>query len=271
MKNTLLQNANYILPFFVGMMDGDGSIQVNHWRKQILQFRIIIKLKYSVHNENMLTIFSQYVGGNVRFSEKTNEILWVENNKKKIIKILQIFEKYPPFTLRINLQIEFLKKYIFTPTYTNTFPNEKIYTLSTENFFENFVLMRQNKYNFNEKQNTSEKNKVEIVNKKYFHAWLSGFIEAEACFSVTKNLNNHFSIGQKNDEFLIKAIIYYFNILNPIRKLKNNFFIVEVYNKKVLLKIISHIEKNPLLGEKKISYEKLKYNLQNKCIDKNNS
>jgi hypothetical protein len=31
--------------FWVGLMDGDGSIQVNHWRNKVLQFRFIIKLK----------------------------------------------------------------------------------------------------------------------------------------------------------------------------------------------------------------------------------
>ena len=29
--------------FFLGLLEGDGSIQVNHWKKRSLQFRIIIK------------------------------------------------------------------------------------------------------------------------------------------------------------------------------------------------------------------------------------
>ena len=28
--------------FWVGLMDGDGSIQVNHWRKLSLQYRLVI-------------------------------------------------------------------------------------------------------------------------------------------------------------------------------------------------------------------------------------
>jgi hypothetical protein len=27
--------------FWVGLMDGDGSIQVNHWRNQSLQYRLV--------------------------------------------------------------------------------------------------------------------------------------------------------------------------------------------------------------------------------------
>jgi len=32
----------YIKMFWVGLMDGDGSIQVNHWRKLSLQYRLVI-------------------------------------------------------------------------------------------------------------------------------------------------------------------------------------------------------------------------------------
>ena len=45
--NDLSDNNNYkeyIKMFWVGLMDGDGSIQVNHWRKQSLQYRLVIKL-----------------------------------------------------------------------------------------------------------------------------------------------------------------------------------------------------------------------------------
>ena len=34
----------YIKMFWVGLMDGDGSIQVNHWREKSLQYRLVIKL-----------------------------------------------------------------------------------------------------------------------------------------------------------------------------------------------------------------------------------
>ena len=33
------KDSDYILKFWVGLMDGDGSIQVNHWKKKNLQFR----------------------------------------------------------------------------------------------------------------------------------------------------------------------------------------------------------------------------------------
>ncbi len=43
-KNKAAQAADkdYISKFWVGLMDGDGSIQVNHWRKKSLQYRLVI-------------------------------------------------------------------------------------------------------------------------------------------------------------------------------------------------------------------------------------
>jgi heme/copper-type cytochrome/quinol oxidase subunit 1 len=32
------KDPSYIQKFWVGLMDGDGSIQVNHWRKKELQY-----------------------------------------------------------------------------------------------------------------------------------------------------------------------------------------------------------------------------------------
>jgi hypothetical protein len=41
--------------FFVGLVDSNvGSIQVNHWRKKSLQFRVIIKLNNTPANVEML-------------------------------------------------------------------------------------------------------------------------------------------------------------------------------------------------------------------------
>jgi len=57
---------NYIKKFWVGLMDGDGSIQVNHWKKSILQFRLVIKLSNTNANFNMLNTISNVIGGNVK-------------------------------------------------------------------------------------------------------------------------------------------------------------------------------------------------------------
>ena len=55
--NDLSDNNNYkeyIKMFWVGLMDGDGSIQVNHWRRQSLQYRLVIKLSNLKSNNTKL-------------------------------------------------------------------------------------------------------------------------------------------------------------------------------------------------------------------------
>lgn len=90
-------------------MDGDGSIQVNHWRKQYLQYRLVIKLSNLNHNYVMLIKIAKVIGGTVRIVNNKNDVLWVMDSKETIINTISIFEKYPPLTSRLTCQLEFLK------------------------------------------------------------------------------------------------------------------------------------------------------------------
>lgn len=54
----LKKNFNW---FIVGLLDGDGSIQVNNWKKKYLQNRIMIKLKKTPSNIKMLTEIKNYL------------------------------------------------------------------------------------------------------------------------------------------------------------------------------------------------------------------
>ena len=84
-----------IIQFWVGLMEGDGSIQVNHWRKKNLAYRLVIKLKNTLANEKMLKTISKNIGGRVRISSSKEDVLWVEDNKNHIIEIIKIFENIP--------------------------------------------------------------------------------------------------------------------------------------------------------------------------------
>jgi hypothetical protein len=103
-------NNEYIKMFWVGLMDGDGSIQVNHWRYQSLQYRLVIKLSNIISNYNMLIKIAKVIKGNVRITGKGKEIIWVVNDKETIKEIIKIFEIYPLLTSKKICQLEFLKK-----------------------------------------------------------------------------------------------------------------------------------------------------------------
>ena len=218
-------------------MDGDGSIQVNHWRGQSLQYRLIIKLSNLKSNYNMLIEIAKVVGGTVRITGKAADVIWVVNKKEEIIDIIKIFDTYPPLTSKKVCQLAYLK------------------TCLTNNSVETYLLDRDLKYS----------QQLDIINSNvyfnipsYFKAWLSGFIEAEGCFSIRKSNNPSFSIGQNDDIYLIEAIKQYFEVTNKVRNPYGKFYFLEVYKKEVLAKIITHCISYPLLGEKLESLKKFK-------------
>jgi hypothetical protein len=241
LKPLLLDNKEeYIKKFWVGLMDGDGSIQINHWRKKNLQYRLIIKLSNLKSNYNMLIEIAKVIGGTVRIEKKEKNVIWVVDDKKEIIRIIQIYDSYPPLTSRIICQLKFLK------------------TCLINNSIETYLSNRNFKYN--EQFNIIESN-IEFKIPNYFKEWLSGFIEAEGCFCIRKSNNHSFSIGQNDDIYLLNTIKKYFQITNITRNPYSKFYFLEVYKKELLLKIISHCISYPLLGEKLISLEKFNQEL----------
>ena len=230
-----LADPKYIKMFWVGLMDGDGSIQVNHWRKKSLQYRLIIKLSNIKSNYNMLIEIAKVIGGTVRITSKGADVIWVANKKEEVEEIIKIYNAYPPLTSKKICQLAFLKTCL-TQTSVNT-----------------YLLKRNLKY---DKQLIIIKDNINIKIPSYFKVWLSGFIEAEGCFSIRKSNNHSFSIGQNDDIYLIDAIKQYFEITNQIRNPYGKFYFLEVYKKEVLLKIITHCTNYPLLGEKSESLKK---------------
>ena len=235
-KGRTLGYSEYIKMFWVGLMDGDGSIQVNHWKMNNLQYRLIIKLSNLQSNYFMLIEIAKIIGGSVKLVNNKKEVIWVVDKKDTIFNIIDIFSIYPPLTSRLICQLNFLKFCL------------------KDNSVNKYLINRNLKYG----------NQLNIIRElntnyklpSYFSAWLSGFIEAEGCFSVRINKNNSFSIGQNNDYYLLQAIKEFFDLSTTIRNPKNNFYLLETYKKKTLVTIINHCIKFPLLGNKSQSLNK---------------
>jgi hypothetical protein len=235
--------------FWVGLMDGDGSIQVNHWRYKSLQYRLVIKLSNITSNYNMLIKIAKVIGGSVRITGKGKDVIWVVNKKETVQEIIKIFESYPLLTSRKICQLEFLKK--------------SLHNNSVD--FVHFINARNSKYT-NQltiiKSNPFSLENNFFVLPYYFKGWLSGFIEAEGCFSIRSNNNHSFSIGQNYDFYLINAIKQYLNTTNIVRNPYPNFYSIEIYKKETLKKIINHFNDYPLLGEKAESLQKFSKNFK---------
>jgi hypothetical protein len=228
--NNILYDDEYIKKFWVGLMDGDGSIQVNHWRKRNLQYRLVIKLSNLKSNYKMLITIAKVISGNVRIINNKKEVVWVVDKKNTILNIIDIFDIYPPLTSRLICQLNFLKACI------------------KNNSIENYIKIRNLKYN--NQLNIIEGNNKEYIVPYYFPSWLSGFIEAEGCFCIRTNNNHSFSIGQNDDLYILEAIKSFFHLKTNVRNPQKNFYLIETYSKDTLNKVITHCTMFPLLGEK---------------------
>jgi hypothetical protein len=232
---------DYVEKFWVGVMDGDGSIQVNHWRKKNLQYRFIIKCRDVGKNHDMMLIFRECLGGNVRKDTKNGWVLWICDRQSQILRLLQVLEKYPPLTTRLNAQIRFLRQCL----------NKRGSPDQVTWYLQN----RDHKYSVYQKHNVLHLQPL----APHFPEWLSGFIEAEGCFCVRNTSNNHsFSIGQKGDSFLLQHIKDWFQIQTQIRNPKNDFWLLETYRQSTFVNLDTHFHKCPLLGAKSQSYETFK-------------
>lgn len=256
-----IKNLDYLHQYWVGLMDGDGSIQVNHWRKKALQFRLVIKLKFDPLNLRLLKKIEQSIGGSVRQEKGGAFLVWTENHRQRIEKMCTIFERFPPLTTRLTCQLEFLLKCIHASQDSEKRADCVVWYLES----------RDQKY-------SSRLKKREILSAQtlhqlpHFKAWLSGFIEAEGCFTMREASSKviSFSISQKGDAYLLQEIALFFSAENKIRRIslkktkklpvcdknpqEEALFLLEIAKREILRRVVSHCTRYPLLGEKERSF-----------------
>ncbi len=227
----------HLAAFTVGLIDGDGAIQVNQWRGKILQYRIVVKLADQSFNRQMLSQIASVYGGYVR-NVKTSRghfVQWVINDSETIrSKIFPLFEIIPPLTTRLHLQLCFIKR--------------AMQGISVKEY----LTLRKEKYNT---RNSLTHIFISSSIPHYFPSWVSGFIEAEGSFSVRSGaVGFSFSVSQTNDFYLIEAIRNFFNqnhLKVQIKKGTNMpLYLFEMYNQKGIETLVEHCLTYPLLGHK---------------------
>ena len=82
---------NNLIYFFFGLLEGDGSIQVNNYKKRYLQYRIIIKLKFTLENYLMLSKIRDEIGL-MNLHVRNNFVLLVQDDKQKLLKIIEFID-----------------------------------------------------------------------------------------------------------------------------------------------------------------------------------
>lgn len=258
---------NYIEPFFVGLLEGDGTITTSlDSSKKYIRVRIVIALKNEKDNQIMLKKIQETIGGRVVTERQDKYVTWIASSQSDINKVLLILARYPLLTIRKQCQLEFAK-------------NSLLYK-----DIDNFILNRKNMYKDKKDILDISNNDTEIKLPFYFKPWLSGFIEAEGNFGLVfkdkdKLRKSSFSIGQLDELHILKMIKFYFQSENKIIKdqkkinfkgdiNESDYYRISLYNALSRKLIFEHFEKYPLLGEKKLSYSKF-YEYHNRNLNKN--
>ena len=237
--NNFSTDPNYLEPFFVGLLEGDGCIYlVNQKPSNRCFIRLAIGLKNNEQNQHMLHVIKDHFGGNLHTVKQglRQRVVWSTAAKKNVKHLLNVFETYPFLTSRKRCQLNHVKQCMLK--------NSWDYHLNT----------RDSKFDAQNKIISNNNISFEIPH--YFGPWLSGFSEAEGHFSA-KHRHVLYNIGQNNDWFLINAIKQYFRSQHTIQSVcagKHTYYRIDIGGVPALKKIIMHFNSNPLLGYKQISY-----------------
>jgi hypothetical protein len=238
----ILFSSSYIKQFWVGLMDGDGTITMDENKPSCYsRGRMVISLNNTEKNRIMLNLIQKEIGGKVRIERKDKYVTWAIVSRKDIKTALFILNQYPLLTTRKRCQLEFMIQCIKDRSVNFYLKNRD---LKYEKQPEMIALLNKN-----------------FIRPDYFPAWLSGFIEAEGSFSFYnfkgQTKPKAFTIGQNNDLYLLEAIKSYFDSHHKIFKIvKNNldYYRIDMYGRRVRQILYHHFLSYPLLGEKNRSY-----------------
>lgn len=262
-----IKNINKLLEIFIGLIDGDGYIEIGpqkqyskfsnskYHTKSTIRSRIVLRLH--AKDRELLNLFA-----NILKIGKIDE-LKSKNQYRLIIHKTDIFNIIYPFLTNNN--IEFL-----------------VYNRRKQFFLLKYIIENNIKYwediNLNKINNLFiESNKklefVDIVNLPYFNNWFVGFTTAEGSFHIKARGTAHFSIVQSGIEnsHLIKAIHYFFkgpeSFNHQIKPENFKVYRISFSSKKDLNLIINFFDTNNLLGLKKLQFDSWKSYIISKIND----
>ena len=234
--------------FFLGLLEGDGSIQVNHWKKRSLQFRIIIKLKYTNANYAMCSEIRQQLGI-MNIHIRRGFVIMVEDHYVRLRSIMAIIDKYGLLLTHRRKQYAFFK-----------------YCYNNKITYSEYAYIKKLKHSWFGFNSINDYSSDLLLQLSHWPNWLIGFTEAEGCFCIRSNGSHSFSISQKGGYEVLTAIKKSFKIPNKVRSTSQLYFL-ETYAGSILQNIC-YFYSSPnvigLLGEKQIQYKVFRASLEKK-------
>jgi Cytochrome C and Quinol oxidase polypeptide I/LAGLIDADG endonuclease len=233
---------NYMKGFLAGLLDGDGSFQVNHWRRQSLQYRITVQMANNAGNWRMLKLLASYFGvGNVRSTAKGTKVVWAIDDQSQVREILAILDGFPVLTHKAMARSTFMLSCL-------NFQGSNQLLLAY--YFANRDFKEWHAYTYL----TPE----QLINLPHFPAWLAGFSEAEGTFPTREESSGRpsFGLSQNNEPHLLRAAALMFGsdieVHVPKKSLRN--WRIEFSNEQDLFNIVTFFNKHPLMGNKLDQY-----------------
>jgi hypothetical protein len=232
-----LNAGDLVFPYIVGLIEGDGWFSITKNGKYV-KYEFGIEL--DIRDIQLLYKLKEILGvGIINIRErKNNKTCIFRIRDKSHLKdiVLPIFDLYPMLS---NKQYDYL---MFREA------------LLSDIVFHKDLLIYIRPI---EPLNSTEM----ILNKPYLNAWLIGFLEAEACFSIYKpakenSLVASFDVGQKNGFILLEAIKESLSLNHKVTIDSTNCSKLKVSSVRAIENIVKFIQKAPV---KLVGYKKLQY------------
>ena len=254
--NKLLDKEDYVniptsfLAFLVGLIDGDGYIQITKTTKGFITMKLII----SLHIQDLSTL--EYIHSTLKLGSINVYKDLKSPTCKLVINKTELQEIFFPLLIHNNL-------FFLTETRHNQF-NLAMHILKNDlKLFDQIP----------SKENIQDVFKLpeyanDYVLLHFFKNWIVGFTCSEGSFLVKSNNDGCFQLKQRIHTNLFEAFKLVFNTSLRLRKIDttNNFNQFGVSSKSDIQTVINFFSfggLHPLIGLKYIQYIKWLNNLQN--------
>ena len=246
-KKEYLSIPSQFIAFFVGLIDGDGYIQVTKTTKGF----ITIKLTLTLSLDDLSTleyIHSVWGLGLITISkDRLNPICTYRINRTDLQEVIFPLLHYHKIFFLINSR---RKQY-----------NKALYILKNDVklYDEKFLNNIPNEFNLPDSS-------YEYLNLNFYKNWLIGFTNSEGSFLIKKNNDGCFQLKQRIDTLLFESFNLLFKSNRKIDIELDKYAQFSVSSKKDIQEVINYFSfsgLHPLVGKKNIQYFKWLNDLQN--------
>lgn len=106
-KLTDIDYETYIKQFWVGLLEGYGTITVSCPGLSHVKVRMVISIKNLRENIIMLLLIQEVLDGTVKIERKAQYVTWIAIRKDLIQTLIGVLKEYPLLTTRKQCQLKF--------------------------------------------------------------------------------------------------------------------------------------------------------------------